>query len=598
MVMRVVAFLAAVLMVGVTLTACTSDAAPTDRATTKVDAKGFTLKVDGVTASAPAGFAKQGGQVSLTRIKTFAADANSKLVKSAGPSVRVALAKGVSPNKPVTFKFKIDKSAISGRDNVFAVLMRTTNSSVVTPVKGALDEKTGLMTIRQVDLARVNPSAARSSDGQGSAIQLAADRRTSAGLGDFFADLTPVLFSVGDFADKIQKTLSVTFKASFPGPKNCRTEVDLGGGKYSTPPVGDGSIVPCLSLSSDKSKVVAELFSTKGIPAYVTSKPDGFEPTTGIATTPNDVAVRVVVNAIQGQRAAELYGGESLKFQFNNDKPIQSLKYTNDFLTMMTLYAAQVFETILENGEKTIDLATREKTLSAAVQCFVDAKDIKGVTDPVDAAGTILKGMSTCISVLPLAGAAWGLIVMLPQVVLNSINLIVEEATGYKTGTIEIKQIAKPIASVKLADYLAYSEGPYYRYAFSSPDGNLVCGISQGEDSSPWGCFTYRHTWSDPKLPNEIDAAGNCEALDQVRQLGAMFAAYPGGPFTESCLPKNSEADLTGKVLPYNSKISVRGVTCTSLRVDGASQMKCRAPTGSYLTISKSTMTYKDGTAR
>lgn len=442
---RALVLLVTTLLLGSALTACTAEAGSSDQASGEVGAKGLTVKVKGVTASAPAGFTQQGGRVTLSRIKDFTSKAESNFVKSAGPSVRVALGKGLQPKRALTLKFTLDKSKVPEGRTAFAVLVKTSDSEGVTPVQGVYNAKTAVMTVEGLDLSKVMTATKEQAMlPLGSPpIALASSVRAS-GTEYFFADLAPVFLSVSEFANKVTQSLRVTFKETYPPPKNCSTKATLNGGVYSTSAVG--AMFPCLSTSEDGKKIVVELHSTKGIPVYVTTKPSGFKPTSQTATTLSDVAVRTVVRLVQGDRASELFGGESLKYGFDSDKPLQTLTFTNDFITMMSLYAAQVFETILENGEKTINVAQREEILSAAVQCFQDAKGIAGITDPAYAAGTILKGMTSCIGLLPGVGAAWGLIVMLPQVVMNSMSLIFDEVTGNKSGTIKINQIAKPVA--------------------------------------------------------------------------------------------------------------------------------------------------------
>ncbi|WP_375405902.1 hypothetical protein [uncultured Amnibacterium sp.] len=554
---RLAAVIAATLLVLSGLTACT--ASKGDTATTQVGSSGFEAKLDDVTVAGGAKVAAVSTRVVLTREKTALAPLlRSKYVQSVGSTVKLTLGTKLQPKTPITLTFTIDKSKVPAGTASLGVLARSEGSSKVTVLAGRYDAKAGTVTVNTPHLSIFDP----------------------------------VFMAVGSFLSDISTTASLTFKAVYPAPEQCDSRATLDGAVYSATPAA--GLVPCLSAKNGKVQVA--LHSTKGVPVHVTPSPSGFTGVEQVTTQPSDAAVRAVLRAFQGTKSSEILGGETLTYSFDNAKPLTSVSATNDFITSMTLYAAAVFESVLEEAypSKQLENATR---LVGLVSCFRDAiAPAKSESDP-ETRGLVGQALISCAGLIPVAGAVVQLLAMIPSVIMNAFVLIADELTGNKTGVVRINQVVKPITSVKLADYLAYSEGPYYQYRFDSPSGNLQCVISQGEDSSPWGCLARSFTWSAPtNLPDTYGET--CAQFESVRLPGAMIASYPGGGFYNTCANNDTTSLNAGKVLPLNSKISVRGVTCTSGRdSSGAEQMTCTGPSGSALTMSKAAMTFKQPTS-
>lgn len=553
--MRPVALLLACVCVCAGLSGCI--AAPDEATQGRVGTDGFSLELGDVTAKGGNDVAPQGARVSLRRQdEPLAPTLGSKYVISVGPTVKLTLGKEQQPRTPIELRFKVDRSKIPKGDVVPAVLARSEGSSRATVLKARYDRKTGLMTVKTPHLSSFDP----------------------------------VFMAIGSFATGVSNTLLTGFKVQYPTPKcnqRLRTEV----AQYS---VGEGlGAYPCVTLQKD-GKVQIEFNSTTGIPLRATPTPRVTGEESAGTTLDSIIALATTRVLEQDRTISTLMPGQKLTFSFDESTPLKSVEFDTDRSTFFLLYTAAVFMSIVD----AIPLAK----LTDALDCMSDIQSAQDLTQSADQLGGVwLRTFINCggqlAGAVPGFGAVWSLIALVPQVILTSMISTLQQVTNAEHATLDVSQTVL-VQDADKANYLESRDGPYYTYAWSSPDGNIVCRISQGEDLSPWGCSTYRHTWSDPALPGASPSLGSCKEYDQVRQLGAMFADYPGGRFTESCLPKDSEADLTGSVLPYNTRISDRGVTCTSLQVNGESQMQCAAPKTSSLTISRTAMSYRDGTAR
>ena len=411
---RALGLLATAVLVVCGLTSCVPAATLSDSSSSRVGDHGFTVAVNGASASGGMAVASSGTAVTLAVTKHAFPGALAKDFVPLGEPVRLRLAHDRQPVARITLHLRVDTAKVTKADwstpKTYAVLTQSAGSSHPTLLPATYDPTSHVLTAVTSHLSWFQP------------VQF---------------DARSVLTTA---VDEIASALRLRF--SEPACAKQKAAATHAGFQYSL----DSSWAASSCLSADATSLTVDVSALTGLPFKADSGRFGtVTPLPGISTS--GVFSTGIYDVLFGFDGSHLLApGGQLRFRFAGTPPAK-ITFTQAPAMLLVAILIETFQTILATLDIKVDALEKLDKADCLSGVVTSAQDAGAKLDATSA-GALVSATITCLGTQVSAGPGaviWAIMTAAPTLLATSILGVVTSLIGKGSFSLTFTRKAEPV---------------------------------------------------------------------------------------------------------------------------------------------------------